>query len=387
MVVLFAFFAAGPVVHVDVLKSFSGRPKGCGVVEYQYPEDARRAIRTLNQVEFLGRPVFIREDRVFEHSAPVRDPHDVPEDCKLHVSNLPPNASWQDMKDLFRKAGRVLHTDVYTEPGSRRSNGHGTVIFDDSRYARAAIDIFNGYEWQGYNLEVKEERYSNRSSPMTTATSRPLPPPSSRPVELPHNTPPTNVMSENASSSSRAATPTTAVPPPSAAVSSTQSPILQPVPTDAHHVQQLPPPPPPLPAAAVYQNVYRYGAGDNSSTSPIIPPPPLSHIPLPPPLPPPFNHIGLIGGPEANTPTHGQNQIYVNNLPFSTTWQDLIDLFRHVGPVLRAEILNVKGHPKGAGFVRFENAALCDKAIEKFNGYVYGGRSLDIRLDKYSTTA
>jgi hypothetical protein len=43
------------------------------------------------------------------------------------------------MKDLFRKAGRVLHTDIHTDIGSRRPNGHGTVIFDDSRLALAAI--------------------------------------------------------------------------------------------------------------------------------------------------------------------------------------------------------------------------------------------------------
>jgi RNA recognition motif-containing protein len=96
--------------------------------------------------------------------------------------------------------------------------------------------------------------------------------------------------------------------------------------------------------------------------------------------------------------------INIFKLPFSTTWQDLIDLFRHVGPVIRSEVLTLNGHPKGSGFVRFEDAVTCEKAIgksmictcqkqlliacfiEKFHGYMYGGRHLDIRLDKYSTT-
>lgn len=43
------------------------------------------------------------------------------------------------MKDLFRKAGRVLHTDIHTDIGSRRPNGSGTVIFDCSRTALIAI--------------------------------------------------------------------------------------------------------------------------------------------------------------------------------------------------------------------------------------------------------
>lgn len=57
--------------------------------------------------------------------------------------------------------------------------------------------------------------------------------------------------------------------------------------------------------------------------------------------------------------------MYDMQLPFSTTWQDLIDLFRHVGPVIRSEILTMNGHPKGSGFVRFEDAMTCEKAIGK----------------------
>lgn len=47
------------------------------------------------------------------------------------------------MKDLFRKVGRVLHTDVHTDVGSRRPNGNGTVIFDSPTTARAAIGMIN----------------------------------------------------------------------------------------------------------------------------------------------------------------------------------------------------------------------------------------------------
>lgn len=82
----------------------------------------------------------------------------------------------------------------------------------------------------------------------------------------------------------------------------------------------------------------------------------------------------------------------------------MIDLFRHVGPVLRAEILLANGYPKGSGLVRFEEFSTCERAIGniihqrkqqgllkvligKFNGYLYGGRHLDVRLDKFSMPA
>ncbi|KAG2220137.1 hypothetical protein INT45_006165, partial [Circinella minor] len=129
---------AGTVLHTEILASPSGRSKGCGIVEFSRPEYAERAMRVLNRVEFMGRPVFVREDREFEPKMP-KDPRDVPEDQRLWVGNLPFSTSWQDLKDLFRKAGRVTHTDIDTEPDSRRSKGTGLVIYEDPRDVKAAI--------------------------------------------------------------------------------------------------------------------------------------------------------------------------------------------------------------------------------------------------------
>lgn len=53
----------GPVAHADVLLGPDGRSKGCGVVEFQTAEDAKTAIRKMNDVVLRGRPVFVREDR------------------------------------------------------------------------------------------------------------------------------------------------------------------------------------------------------------------------------------------------------------------------------------------------------------------------------------
>ncbi|KAI9254953.1 hypothetical protein EDC94DRAFT_617883 [Helicostylum pulchrum] len=345
---------AGQVVHVDILKMPNGKSKGCGVVEYRHPEDAKRAIHIMNKAEFMGRPVFVREDREYENAGPPKDPRDAPDDCRLLVSNLPLNASWQDMKDLFRKAGRVLHTDIHTDIGSRRPNGSGTVIFDCSRTALIAIEMFNGYEWQGHKLEVSEGRYVDRGR----SSTRPIVP-IERDVGLPpiSNRPPPLVDTTYKTEPTMSYSPVVSSP-----VLSVPTPITVPPPVTAD-------------VAPNYQNMYRYGVPETA--------PPPAHLPPPPPM---YSHMSLVGGPAANLPTHGHNQIFVNNLPFSTTWQDLIDLFRHVGPVVRSEILTMNGHPKGSGFVRFEDAATCERAIEKFHGYMYGGRHLDIRLDKYSTT-
>ncbi|KAF7721576.1 hypothetical protein EC973_004468 [Apophysomyces ossiformis] len=275
--------------HIDDLRS---------VVEYRYPEDAQRAIRTLNKVEFMGRPVFIREDREFEPTSSSKDPRKAPEDCRLHVGN--------DMKDLFRKAGRVLHTDIITDPDTRRSTGSGLVVFDDARDARAAIG-------RSEKLFVNER-------------NRPPPP-------VPRSS------GNGESRESRSQGPERSEP-------AHQS-------RDAGYGASAPPPP-------AYNDGY-----DAYNATPSLA---AHHFPM-----------GVVGGPGASLPSHGPNQIFVNN--------DLIDLFRHVGPVVRSEILLANGHPKGSGLVRFEDFATCERAIDKFHGYLYGGRYLDIRIDKFSTSS
>jgi len=53
----------GNVIHVDVFEDRDGRSKGCGVVEFETPEEARRAIEELTDTQLNSRQIFVREDR------------------------------------------------------------------------------------------------------------------------------------------------------------------------------------------------------------------------------------------------------------------------------------------------------------------------------------
>ncbi|ODO09084.1 hypothetical protein I350_02683 [Cryptococcus amylolentus CBS 6273] len=75
----------------------------------------------------------------------------------LFVGNLPYRVRWQDLKDLFRKAGTVLRADVSLGPDNR-SRGYGTVLMGSREDAARAIDRYNGYTWQTRTLEVRPDR-------------------------------------------------------------------------------------------------------------------------------------------------------------------------------------------------------------------------------------
>lgn len=52
---------------------------------------------------------------------------------------------WQDIKDLFRKAGHVVRADVALNY-ENRSKGHGTVLFTSVEDAQKAIGIVYIYQ-------------------------------------------------------------------------------------------------------------------------------------------------------------------------------------------------------------------------------------------------
>jgi RNA recognition motif-containing protein len=76
--------------------------------------------------------------------------------------------------------------------------------------------------------------------------------------------------------------------------------------------------------------------------------------------------------------------IYVGNLPFSTTDDDLNQLFSPYGSVSSARIIKDKftDRSRGFGFVEMDNDDEADKAIEATNGKEVDGRALKVSEGK-----
>ena len=72
--------------------------------------------------------------------------------------------------------------------------------------------------------------------------------------------------------------------------------------------------------------------------------------------------------------------IFVGNLSFQTTEQDIRSLFEAHGSVDRVNVVTDRdsGQAKGFGFVEMTNDAEGDKAILALNGHELGGRALTI---------
>ena len=73
-------------------------------------------------------------------------------------------------------------------------------------------------------------------------------------------------------------------------------------------------------------------------------------------------------------------KIYVGGLPYSTTEQELSDLFAAHGSVASARIITDKftGQSRGFGFVEMSADGEAEAAITALNGTQFGGRTLTV---------
>ena len=77
-------------------------------------------------------------------------------------------------------------------------------------------------------------------------------------------------------------------------------------------------------------------------------------------------------------------KLYVGNLPFTVTSQELTELFSQAGEVLSANIITDRfsGQSRGFGFVEMSSDEGAQAAIGQFNDYQMKGRGLKVNEAK-----
>ncbi|KAK6388884.1 hypothetical protein LTR65_007164 [Meristemomyces frigidus] len=374
---------AGEVLYADVLELPNGMSKGCGIVEYATRDQAQEAINTLSNQNLMGRLVYVREDRETEPrlAAPARGGMGGGYaggrggfnggfgggqmgggmgmqggggggggGRQIFVSNLPFQVGWQDLKDLFRQAvmtGQILRADVHLGQDGR-PKGSGVVAFDNPDDAQNAIQQFNGYDWQGRILEVREDRYAaagagpgfgGRGGFGGGFGAR-------------------GGFQQGGFGGGRGGG------------FGQQGGFGG--------------------GRGGYGGGFGGGRGGYAGGAGGYGGPPAAAaggygggaapaaVPNAPQAPNPFTDYATSG----NDPSP---VIFVRNLPWSTSNEDLIELFTTIGKVERAEIkYEANGRSTGTGVVEFGSQPDAETAIAKFTGYQYGGRPLGLTYVKYS---
>ncbi|KAJ9475668.1 Nucleolar protein 3 [Pseudozyma hubeiensis] len=179
-----------------------------GFVEFEHPRDAEDAVKDFDGKNFMGERIVVQHAKSGERRrepagygadsydrrggggssygrdapssrygappAPKREPRLRRGQFRCIVSNLPPNTSWQDLKDIGREHGSISFADVdATRPDE------GVIEYDNRDDYERALDKIEGVELRGYKLRIdparppRDER--DRSPPLRRRDDSPPP--------------------------------------------------------------------------------------------------------------------------------------------------------------------------------------------------------------------
>lgn len=375
------------VIRANVMTGADGRSKGCGIVEFETPEAAQKAILTLNDTQFLGRQIFVREDR--EASGPNTSntttitSDDPAQSRRCYVGNLSWDVAWQDLKDHMREAGEVIHAEVITEPNGR-SKGCGIVEYATADDARKAIATLSDTDLKGRMIFVREDREISTGAFSGTSMATTGGNPASRRGgdtkgasvyvwNLSYDTTWQN-LKDHMRAAGNVDSATILTNPDGRSMGAGI--VVYQQPKEAaraiRELQQTQLNDRPL-FVREDRGSGRGGGGrgggqgrGRGSTG-----------------------RGSRGEPRNTTGTSNPSasasgtQLFVSNLSFDTSWQNLKDHFHQCGEVEHVNVMEGPGgRKKGVATVRMTNAVAAEEAIKQLNGIALDGRNLEVRLDQ-----
>ena len=233
-------------------------------------------------------------------------------------------------------SGAVVRADVHTLPDGR-PKGTGIVAFDNPDDAQNAIQQFHGYDWQGRILEVREDRYQGAPGPPGFAGGR------------------------GGYAGARGGFGGGYGGPPRGGFGGGYGGGYQGGRGGGFG------------GRGGYQGGgFQGGYGGAPPAGGYNAPAPMAAV-----APNPFVDGVSIGQDPSNI-------IFVRNLPWSTSNEDLDELFTTIAKVERAEVAyEANGRSKGCGVVEFGSQTDADTAIAKFQLYQYGNRPLGLSYARY----
>lgn len=77
---------------------------------------------------------------------------------KLYVGNLPFDASEAALREMFAQAGNIRSITIPMDRMSNRPRGFAFVEMETSEEASKAIELFNGQDFDGRQMNVSEAR-------------------------------------------------------------------------------------------------------------------------------------------------------------------------------------------------------------------------------------
>ncbi|XP_024942974.1 ELAV-like protein 1 isoform X11 [Cephus cinctus] len=140
----------------DKVTDDAGRQSlGYGFVNYHRPEDAEKAINTLNGLRLQNKTIKVSYARPSSEAI---------KGANLYVSGLPKNMTQQDLENLFSPYGRIITSRILCDNITGLSKGVGFIRFDQRVEAERAIQELNGTIPKGSSEPITVKFANNPSN-------------------------------------------------------------------------------------------------------------------------------------------------------------------------------------------------------------------------------
>lgn len=144
--------SAGKIIFSKVIREPSGYSRGWGIVEYETPEEAEKAVLKFNLTEFRERNILCKIDTKYE-----KNEKDNSNELSVYVGNLPWKIDWKELRDIFKKYNNTYGTII--KDNNNRSRGYGILKFINKEDADLAIEEMNNSFVNGRQIVVKYNKF------------------------------------------------------------------------------------------------------------------------------------------------------------------------------------------------------------------------------------
>ncbi|XP_048234109.1 polyadenylate-binding protein 4-like [Ricinus communis] len=156
------FSAFGEIISAVIMQDHNGKSRGFGFVDFESPEDAKKAVDALNGYQLESRTLFVgraqakaERKKILQHEyKDIFNTHmEKFKASNLYVKNLALCIDNDKLQELFSCSGKIVSAKVmrYDNGASR---GFGFVCFSSPEEAKKALNALNGAVFQGKSLYV-----------------------------------------------------------------------------------------------------------------------------------------------------------------------------------------------------------------------------------------
>lgn len=161
----------GKIIEVQVIRDHETKNcRGYGFVTYSRPEHAKDAVDAMDGAplggKFEGRRLNVSMKKKTDTAKDTNNEDGSVSELTLHIDNLAPKVSEDDLRNNFQRFGQVEDVQVIRDRDTKKCRGYGFVTYRTKLHAQDALDEMNGTTldgpFEGRSLKVAWKRISQR---------------------------------------------------------------------------------------------------------------------------------------------------------------------------------------------------------------------------------